>query len=118
MNTNYKIYFQGMFEAIDNITLYTEGLSEEAFKANSQVVDAVLWNLKVIDEGLRHTPAGAIGFDWRLVHALNYIAEQNYYDLNPGTVWHLVEVQLPKLKHNFEYVFERLSKDDSNGATR
>jgi uncharacterized protein with HEPN domain len=112
MSADYKTYFRGMFEAIENITLYTQGMDETSFRADSQTVDAVLFNLYGIAEGLRHIPLGGVSYD-----AFNYIIDHEYHDTDLHVIWNLVETHLSELKRSLKHRFEILEINDANNAT-
>ena len=51
-----KIILQDIIEAIEKISIYTNGMSEEEFHSNSLVKDAVIRNLEIIGEAANRLP--------------------------------------------------------------
>ena len=56
MSRDYKVYLDDIVTAIDKITMFTEGLSEEQFFGDSKTFDAVIRNLEIIGEAAKNIP--------------------------------------------------------------
>jgi hypothetical protein len=56
MSRDYLLYLEDMREALDRIDRYTQGLTLEAFAANEIRIDAVVRNLELLGEAVKHLP--------------------------------------------------------------
>lgn len=56
MSRDYLLYLEDMQEALDRISRYTQGLTLEAFAADEIRVDAVVRNLELLGEAVKHLP--------------------------------------------------------------
>ncbi len=56
MRRDYKSYLHDILEAIDRIERYTEKLSMDDFSESNLYQDAVVRNLEIIGEAVKHIP--------------------------------------------------------------
>lgn len=56
MPRDYKVYLDDILLAIDRIQTYTTGYNQNQFCDDLKTVDAVVRNLEVIGEAIKHIP--------------------------------------------------------------
>jgi uncharacterized protein with HEPN domain len=87
--------------AIDLIERRTQG-GREAFLADVDIQDAVLWRLETLAEATnRLTPelkARHPEVRWRAIYGFRNIAAHGYLDLQIDRVWEIIEVHLATLR--------------------
>ena len=94
----WKFRVRHIQEAIERVLRYTDSLTAEAFRAQEQTLDAVVWNLMIIGEAVQHIPEAVVqaypelpwpqmrGIRNRIVHAYDQID----YDI----IWNVVQINL------------------------
>jgi uncharacterized protein with HEPN domain len=85
----------------------------EAFLADVDVQDAVLWRLETLAEATnRLSPAIKARHPeirWRAIYGFRNIAAHGYVDLQIDRVWEIVDIHLPLLKKAVDEELERLA---------
>lgn len=113
-----RLFVQDMLEAIDKIERYTSGLSFEQFEANNLVADAVVRNLEVIGEAVRHIPPNLLGrypgVNWTRVVGFRNIVIHAYFDVDLQIVWTIATEGLPSLRVVLQQLVHDLNLPDAN----
>jgi uncharacterized protein with HEPN domain len=91
-----------ILEAIDKIEQYVSGLSFEQFQADPKTIDAVVRNLEVVGEAVRHLsidledlPAGV---PWTDIAGMRNILIHEYFGVDLRIIWQTVTDDLPALR--------------------
>lgn len=96
-----KIYLRHIKECIENIESYTPN-GEDDFFSSKLIQDAVIRNLEIIGEATKriskdfreqhpHVP-------WREMAGLRDVLIHDYFGVDNGIVWNVVENEIPPLK--------------------
>lgn len=95
------VYLSHIEDAISSIQEYVAG-GKEAFLANKMIQDAVIRNLEIIGEAVKKispdTRARAPEVPWKQISGLRDVLIHDYFGVDLGTVWLVVENRLPALK--------------------
>jgi uncharacterized protein with HEPN domain len=106
-----KDFLLDIQEAMRRITVYTAGLTYEAFLADFKTQDAVIRNLEIIGEATKSVSAalrdrypllpwkGMAGVRDRLIH--------HYFGVNFDIVWHIVTLELPDVATRIEEILQQ-----------
>jgi uncharacterized protein with HEPN domain len=104
----WEIRIQDILGAVSRIEKYTEGMTEEAFIANSLVIDAVTCNLAVIGEASSHIPESLQekypDIPWHLMRGLRNVLVHEYFRINPAILWETVKLRLEPMKTSLQTV--------------
>ena len=105
-----------ILDAIAKIQLYTSGLDEQSFAANSLVVDAVVRNLQVIGEAARQVPQDVqVQFPdvpWKLMMGTRHVIVHGYDVVRLDIIWQTVQVDLPPLVPRLLEVLDAVQRND------
>ncbi len=97
----WKLRVEDILEAIDKVQRYTQGLDFERFAANSQVIEAVVFNFIVIGEAARHVPPAIISrydnMPWRIMRGMRNLVVHEYWGVNIRVLWETVQNDLTPL---------------------
>lgn len=103
-----KALARHILESISRIQQFTKGISEEHFKANYMVQDAVIRNLEVIGEAARsitsETKALYPAIPWRQVTAMRNFLIHEYFAVDIEAVWNVVELDLDNLRQQMTVI--------------
>jgi uncharacterized protein with HEPN domain len=96
-----KVYLEDILEATRKITAYTGGLSKASFLEDEKTIDAVVRNLEVIGEAVKHLPdelrAQHSAVEWKKIAGLRDILIHEYFGLDTEIVWDIVQSKVPVL---------------------
>ncbi len=100
---NDPIRLQLILENINNIEEFTSGINSfEEFTANKILTHAVVYNLQCIGESvykLSHEfTSSHLGMDWDAIKGLRNVLVHDYYAVNIGKVWAILQNDVPELK--------------------
>lgn len=120
MPRKYELYLRDILQASERILSYTHELTEEQFSVNSQIIDAVLFNLFVIGEAVRNIPDEVrqtyAEVEWRQINALRNFIAHVYFGINIKTIWGIVETNVPRLKVDIERILSDLDTDPKGNS--
>ncbi len=107
---NQEPYLRHILDAIDRIETYTaEGA--EAFFNDPMQQDAVVRNLEVIGEAVKHlspaTKAKVPEVSWRRIAGMRDVLIHDYISVRLETVWEAVENRIPDLRRAIEGLLAR-----------
>jgi uncharacterized protein with HEPN domain len=93
---------EDILEAIAKIERYVEGLNYEQFQADPKTVDAVVRNLEVIGEAVRHLAGAAEnlppGVPWLDIAGMRNILIHEYFGVDSNIIWQTIKQDLPELR--------------------
>ena len=95
----WKFRIRHILEAIESVHSYTEGMDDDAFRADERTVDAVIRKFAVIGEAARHVPAEVQKayphIPWRQMRAMRNLLVHEYDRVDPDVVFETVRTDLP-----------------------
>lgn len=99
---DHRLYFDDILEASKRIDAYIEGLSIAKFKKSTLVADAVVRNLEIIGEAIKHIPAQIREkhpeIEWKKIAGLRDILAHEYFGIDLDVVWDIIKNKLPNLR--------------------
>lgn len=97
----WKFRIRHILNAIAGATSYARGLTRETFQTSAMPADAVVTKLMVIGEATRHVPQEVKRrhpeVPWHKMQALRNVIVHEYESLDLGTIWSVLEDDLPPL---------------------
>lgn len=105
MSKDETVYLQHILDCIGRIVEYT-AQGKDAFDESHMIQDAVLRNLEVIGEAVKHISAEFRAAHpevaWSRLAGMRDILIHHYFGVRLETVWNVVEYELPKLQRHVE----------------
>ena len=98
----WRLRVEDILEAIAKIEQYVEGLTFDQFQSDQKTVDAVVRNLEVIGEAVRHLSAAheslPSSIAWTDVAGMRNILIHEYFGVDLNIIWQTVTHDLPELR--------------------
>jgi len=102
----WRLRVEDILDAIGRIERYVEGLTFEQFQSDEKTVDAVVRNLEVIGEAVRHLIATQeslpTGIPWTDIAGMRNILIHEYFGVDLNIIWHTIVEDLPVLRDQLD----------------
>ncbi|MEB1808484.1 MAG: DUF86 domain-containing protein [Bacillaceae bacterium] len=107
---NDKLYLRHILECITNIETYLPNGKEDFF-SSKLIQDAVIRNLEIIGEATKRISKEYreqhSNVPWREMAGLRDVLVHDYFGVDNGIVWNVVEKELPSLKEKINGLIEQ-----------
>ncbi len=101
VSRDYELFLEDIVGACRRIVRYVAPLTYDTFLADEQAADAVLYNLAVIGEAVKHVSdeirARHPQVEWRKIAGLRDIVIHHYFGVDYDIVWDVAQNQIPEL---------------------
>lgn len=112
MKRDFRVYLDDILESIERIEDYTKGKTEEVFKRNTELQDAVLRRLEIIGEAVKHIPEDVKDkypqIEWKKIAGARNIFVHEYFGVRLERVWETALKDLPRLKEQIERILKEI----------
>jgi uncharacterized protein with HEPN domain len=113
-----KDYLLHMLDALDQISKYTVGVTEEQFLSNRMLQDAVVRNIGIVGEAAKQLLDVAPEFSskhpeipFAQVYGMRNRVIHGYASVNPSVVWDSVQNDVRELRVQIAELLEKLATD-------
>jgi uncharacterized protein with HEPN domain len=111
MKRTTNLYLNDILEAISMIEEYTRDLNKSDFERDLKVQDAVIRRFEIIGEATKNISPTLRNrypdIPWRDVAGFRDVLIHEYFGIDAGRVWGVIEDYLPKLKSQINEIIER-----------
>jgi len=101
-----SVRIQHILDAINEIELYTEGITFDGFMKNSMMRFACIKQLEIIGEAAKRVTEELKHkyphINWREIVGLRNILIHEYFGIDERIVWEIIQNDIPKLKSNLK----------------
>jgi len=108
MKRNYKLYINDIRESIVQIEEYTKGISEEDFKKDKKIQDAVIRRFEIMGEASRSIPKSLKEKNkevpWFEMSQFRDLIAHSYYEMSIVRVWNSVKKRIPFIKEKIKSI--------------
>ncbi|MGA3110733.1 MAG: DUF86 domain-containing protein [Candidatus Bathyarchaeia archaeon] len=115
MKRDPRLYLDDIFDAIEKIESYVEGLSFEEFSADSKTVDAIVRNFEIIGEATKRisleTKEKYPQIPWKMMAGTRDKLIHEYFGVNLQVLWMAVKEDLPPVKGSIKSLLEKMDKE-------
>jgi uncharacterized protein with HEPN domain len=112
MSRDYKVYLEDILEAAEKIERYLQDVNDlESFRQNDLLIDAVIHNLFVIGEAVKHIPPDVRAkypeIEWRRIAGLRDVIAHMYFGIKLEIIWDSATNKLPELRLIIQRILDR-----------
>lgn len=108
MSRDPRLYLEDMRDSCRKVLRYTEGMTKEQLVADEKTFDAVMRNLEITGEAVRHISEELkdrhTAVEWRKIAGFRDIAIHAYPTIDEEIVWDIVQNKIPELLQQVERV--------------
>ena len=103
-----ELLVEDIWESIEKIERYTEGMTQEKFQNDEKTTDAVVRNFEIIGEAAGRLPEDFVdrnsAIEWvKIVGMRNRIVHE-YFGVDLQIVWQILKNDLPAFKESLERI--------------
>jgi len=114
---DYRLYFLDVLEAIRKISKYTSQKKFETFIKDDMAVDAVVRNLEVIGEAVKHIPEKVKqdypDVEWREIAGMRDKLTHDYFGVDYELVWKAIAKEIPELEKKVKDILDKVGMPKS-----
>ncbi len=107
-----KLLIDDIWESIEKIERYTEGMTRESFQSDEKTSDAVVRNLEIIGEAAGRLPDDFtdrnLEIEWFKIVGLRNRIVHEYFGVDLKIVWQIIEIDLPTFKKSLKDIRSEL----------
>ncbi len=106
----WQLRVEDILEAIARIERYVAGLTFEQFQADQKTVDAVVRNLEIIGEAVRHLSTDQeslpAGVPWVDIAGMRNILIHEYFGVDLSIIWQTITADLASLRGHLDRLLD------------
>jgi uncharacterized protein with HEPN domain len=114
MSRDEALYLEDIIECGEKVLRFTEGMTFKEFVQDELHFDAVLRNLEIIGEAVKHIPESTKekypDVKWRKIAGFRDVVAHNYFGVSDEIVWDIVENMVPLLLEQTKKILEEHDK--------
>ncbi len=99
---NHRLYLKDIFEAMDAVQAFVEGMNFDAFVADDKTTSAVVRKLEIIGEAAKNVPETIrqeySQVPWQQMAGMRDRIIHRYFAVNHVIVWNTVKDHIPSLQ--------------------
>jgi uncharacterized protein with HEPN domain len=108
------LFLKDIHTSSRKITDFTKNMSLKEFLKDDKTYDAVMRNLQIIGEAIKHLPANVRkdhkNVDWKKAAGLRDIVVHEYFGINKDIIWDVIRNKIPELKREVKKILKEIKK--------
>jgi len=119
MKRNYQMFVRDIWDSINKIEQFVEGLSFEDFVNDDKTVSAVIRKLEIIGEATKNIPSSTKQkypqLNWRGMAGMRDKLIHNYFGVDFEILWKVINEDIPNIKPLVKQILDDLENGGSTG---
>lgn len=111
---NHRLYLKDIFEAMDAVQAFVEGMNFDAFVADDKTTSAVVRKLEIIGKAAKNVPETIRReypqVPWQQMAGMRDRIIHRYFAVNHIIVWNMVKDHIPSLQPIIEQILKDLEE--------
>lgn len=111
---DWSLFLQDIHTSSKKIISYTKGISIHDLLKDHKTYDAVMRNLQIIGEAIKHLPAEVRAeyknVDWKKAAGLRDIVVHEYFGINRDIIWDVITNKIPELEKEVKKILKEIKK--------
>jgi len=107
-----ELLVEDIWESIEKIERYTEGLTQDNFQSDEKTTDAVVRNLEIIGEAAGRLPEEYTerhsDIEWVKIIGLRNRIVHEYFGVDLQIIWQIIKKDLPVFKTSLNKIRSRM----------
>ena len=99
----YRDYLQDIYDAINDVAIFIEGMRYEDFLRDKKTINAVIRSIEVIGEASKQLPKAVRdknpSIPWKKIAGMRNKVIHEYFGVDIEIVWKTAKKQIPVLKN-------------------
>ena len=112
---NHQLYLKHIFEAMDDVQTFIEGMDCEAFAADDKTASAALLKLEIMGEAIRHVPEAIRQkypqVPWQQIVEMQHQILYRYFAIDHAVIWDTLKNRLPSLQPVIQQILKDMEKE-------
>ena len=112
MPRDFKVYLDDILQAIEKIRLFSQGLSARELEADAKTLDAVIRNLEIIGEAVKHLSGDLRSqypqVPWQDIAGARDKLIHDYFGVDIEQVWIMAREDIPLLKKEITKIMDEI----------
>lgn len=108
MSREDRLFINDIVQACEKVGRYSAGVSRNQFIADDKTYDAVLRNLEIIGEAVKHLSVkfkeGHSQIEWRKIAGFRDMVVHEYFGLDTNILWDVVTNEVPRLQEQLRQI--------------
>ena len=108
MSREDALYLTDIQASCEKVLRFVKGLNREQFFADEKTYDAVLRNLEIIGEAVKHLSGEFkdkhVEVEWRKIAGFRDMVVHEYFGINAHILWDIVTHHVPRLREQIKQV--------------
>lgn len=109
------LFIKDILTSTHKIIEYTENITLKEFLKDHKTYDAVMRNLQIIGEAIKHLPKEFRrkykNVEWKKVAGLRDIVVHEYFSINEDIIWDVIKHKIPELKKEIDKILKEIDKN-------
>jgi len=97
-----QLLVEDIWESIEKIERYTEGMARGDFENDDKTTDAVVRNLEIVGEAAGRLPMDFVNqhseIEWVKIVGLRNRIVHEYFGVDPQIIWQIIKSDMPVFK--------------------
>jgi len=103
-----KLLVDDIWDSVDKIERYTEGMTQDGFQTDEKTTDAVVRNLEIIGEAAGRLPKDFFDqhpeIEWVKIVGLRNRIVHEYFGVDLQIIWQIITSDLPAFKATIQRI--------------